>query len=142
MNPTKDQSSRDRRCTSDKSEPRVYDDAILNTNELENLQESTKRGLQSRHAQMIALGGTSGTGLLVGSGAMLARGGPAFLLVCYILLTILVLFVVTAITEVAAYLPLTGGTMSYFGFRYVSNSLDFAMGWLYWYSLGFPFHMK
>lgn len=120
----------------DKVRPASYGNAILDTNELEELNQSTKRGLKSRHAQMIALGGTIGTGLFVGSGATLARGGPAFILVCYIILTILVLFIVTAITEVAAHLPLAGGTMSYFGFRYVSNSLGFAMGWLYWYSLG------
>lgn len=52
------------------------------------------------------------------------------------LLSVLVLFVVTAITEVAAYLPVSGGTMSYYGHRNVSNSLGFAMGWLYFYSLG------
>ena len=125
--------------SSDKSPPSYgeevrprYGSAILAPAELEHLQQSTKRGLKSRHAQMIALGGTIGTGLFVGSGATLARGGPAFILVCYIILTILVYFVVTAITEVAAHLPIAGGTMSYYGFRYVSSSLGFAMGWLYW----------
>lgn len=44
--------------------------------------------------------------------------------------------IVTAIAEVGAYLPVHGGTMSYHGFRYVSRSLGFAMGYLYWYSLG------
>lgn len=125
------------RYLSDKGVPKTYgedagEDAVLSTQ----IHESTKRGLKSRHAQMIALGGTIGTGLFVGSGATLARGGPAFILAGYLVLTILVLFIVTAITEVAAHLPLTGGTMSYFGFRYASNSLGFAMGWLYWYSLG------
>jgi len=110
-----------------------YHSAVLEPGELE---ESTKRGLKSRHAQMIALGGTIGTGLFVGSGATLARGGPAFILVCYIILTILITCIITAITEVAAHIPIAGGTMSYFGFRYVSSSLGFAMGWLYWYSLG------
>ncbi len=96
----------------------------------------TQRGLKSRHAQMIALGGTIGTGLFVGSGQTLALGGPAFILVCYIVMTILVYFVVTAITEVATYLPVHGGTMSYYGYRYVSRSMGFAMGYLYWYALG------
>lgn len=73
---------------------------------------TTQRGLKSRHAQMIALGGTIGTGLFVGSGQTLALGGPAFILVSYIVMTILVYFVVTAITEVATYLPVHGGTMS------------------------------
>ena len=98
--------------------------------------ETTKRGLKARHAQMIALGGTIGTGLFVGSGATLARGGPAFILICYLVLSCLVFFIVTAITEVSAYLPVSGGTMSYYGHRHVSDSLGFAMGWLYWYSLG------
>lgn len=100
------------------------------------LVETTKRGLKARHAQMIALGGTIGTGLFVGSGGTLAKGGPLFILLSYMLLSVLVLFVVTAITEVAAYLPVSGGTMSYYGHRNVSNSLGFAMGWLYFYSLG------
>ena len=98
--------------------------------------ETTQRGLKSRHAQMIALGGTIGTGLFVGSGQTLALGGPAFILVCYITITLLVYCVVTAITEVATYLPVHGGTMSYYGYRYVSRSLGFAMGYLYWYALG------
>ena len=108
---------------------------VVQPGELEELSESTQRGLKSRHAQMIALGGTIGTGLFVGSGATLARGGPLFILICYSILAMLVMFVVTAITEIAAHLPVPGGTMSYYGFRYVSSSLGFAMGWLYWYVL-------
>ncbi|KAF2810227.1 histidine permease [Mytilinidion resinicola] len=98
--------------------------------------ESTQRGLKSRHAQMIALGGTIGTGLFVGSGQTLNRGGPAFILGSYLLMSFLVFCVVTAITEVAAYLPTPGSSMNLFGYRYVSRSLGFAMGWLYFYSLG------
>lgn len=51
-------------------------------------------------------------------------------------MTILVYCVVTAITEVASYLPVHGGTMSYYGYRYVSRSMGFALGYLYWYALG------
>jgi yeast amino acid transporter len=29
-----------------------------------------------------------------------------------------------------------GGTMSYYGYRYVSRSMGFALGYLYWYALG------
>jgi amino acid transporter len=63
-------------------------------------------------------------------------GGPAFILAAYLLMTFLVYCVVTAITEVAAYLPVHGGTMSYYGYRYVSRSMGFALGYLYWYALG------
>ena len=52
--------------------------------------QETRRGLKSRHTQMIALGGTIGTGLFVGSGQALRMGGPAFLLVSYILVSAIV----------------------------------------------------
>ncbi len=50
-----------------------YHSTVLEPGEFEVPQESTKRGLKSRHAQMIALGRTIGTGLFVGSGATLAN---------------------------------------------------------------------
>ncbi|KAJ5295724.1 amino acid permease [Penicillium antarcticum] len=86
---------------------------------------TTQRGLSSRHAQFIALGGAIGTGLFVSTGATLAKGGPAFLVVYLIL---------TGVTEISAYLPLPGATMNYYSSRYVSPSLGFMMGWLYFYS--------
>lgn len=41
------------------------------------------RDLQNRHVQMIALGGSIGTGLLIGSGASLSKGGPASLIIAW-----------------------------------------------------------
>ena len=67
---------------------------------------------------------------------MLAKGGPAFILAAYCIVTVLVYCVVTALIEVATYLPIHGGTMSYYGYRYVSRSVGFALGYLYWYALG------
>ena len=96
----------------------------------------TKRGLKSRHAQMMALGGTIGTGLFVNTGQALARGGPAYLFGSYVFMASMVYCIVTAIAEIATYLPVHGGSMSYYGFRYVSRSLGFALGWLYWYAMG------
>lgn len=85
---------------------------------------------------MIALGGTIGTGLFVGSGQTLARGGPAFILGAYTLMSFLVFCTVAGIIEVAAYLPTPGSSMNLFGYRYVSRSMGFGLGWLYFYSLG------
>jgi amino acid transporter len=85
---------------------------------------------------MIALGGTIGTGLFVGSGQTLARGGPAFILATYIAMSTLIFFTVAGMIEVAAYLPTPGASMNLFGYRYVSRSLGFGLGWLYFYSLG------
>lgn len=95
---------------------------------------TTQRGLKSRHSQMIALGGTIGTGLFVGAGQALAVGGPGFLFLAYCLITIFVYGIVTATTEISAYMPTAGSTMASYGSRFVSPSLGFAMGWLYWYS--------
>ena len=70
---------------------------------------------------MIALGGTIGTGLFVGSGQTLARGGPAFILSTYIAMSFLIFCTVAGIIEVAAYLPTPGSSMNLFGYRYVSR---------------------
>ncbi|KAH6711134.1 amino acid transporter-like protein [Leptodontidium sp. MPI-SDFR-AT-0119] len=44
------------------------------------------RRLKGRHLQMIAIGGSIGTGLFIGSGSALATGGPASLLLAFILI--------------------------------------------------------
>lgn len=99
-------------------------------------QAGTRRDIKSRHAQMIAIGGSIGTGLFVGSGQALAIGGPGFLLLSYCLTSILVYGIVTAVIEVGSYLPISGCSMAYYCTRYVSPSLGFALGRLYFYSFG------
>ncbi|KAI3532217.1 AAT family amino acid transporter [Colletotrichum filicis] len=99
-------------------------------------QGGTKRNVKSRHAQMIAIGGSIGTGLFVGSGQVLAAGGPAFLFLAYALTSLLVYGIVTAVMEVGTFLPISGSSMSYYCNRYTSRSLGFALGWLYVYSFG------
>jgi amino acid transporter len=37
-----------------------------------------------------------------------------------------------AITEMSAYLPTRGSSMTMFADRFVSPSFGFALGWLYW----------
>ncbi|KAI4591688.1 hypothetical protein KJ359_012663 [Pestalotiopsis sp. 9143b] len=95
---------------------------------------STHRGISARQSQMIALGGTIGTGLFVGSGQALARVGPGFLLFAYCLLGLLIYAMITATTTISAYLPLPGSSMASYASRYASGSLGFAMACLYWYS--------
>lgn len=94
----------------------------------------TKRQIKSRHAQMLAIGGSIGTNLFIGTGQVLAVGGPGFLLLAFCLMAIFVFGVVTAICEVGCFVPTSGNSMSALGGRFVSRSLGFAMGWLYVYS--------
>ncbi|KAF5641186.1 proline-specific permease (proline transport) [Fusarium tjaetaba] len=98
--------------------------------------EDTHHGFKPRHSQMIAIGGAIGTSLFVGTAQVLRISSPLFLLISYRVLPILICCIVTGIAEIATYLPVPGGTMAYYGHKYVSRSMGFAMGYLYWYSLG------
>jgi yeast amino acid transporter len=73
---------------------------------------NTQCGLKSRYVQIMALGGATGTGLFDGSGQALVIGAPVFLFAAYLLIPVVAFSVVTAIAEIAAYLPVHGGTMS------------------------------
>lgn len=75
-----------------------------------------------------------GTGLFVGSGAILAIVGPAPLWLGYISMMLVVWFVMNAIAEMTTYLPMKGITLPYFTDRFVDRSLAFASGWNYWYA--------
>ncbi|KAK3709607.1 lysine permease [Vermiconidia calcicola] len=66
-----------------------------------------KRKLQSRHLQMIAIGGTIGTGLFIGSGGALATSGPAGTLIAYAFVGTLVYSVMVALGEMATYIPVS-----------------------------------
>jgi yeast amino acid transporter len=59
------------------------------------------RKLKGRHMQMIAIGGSIGAGLFVGSGGALYKGGPASLVIGYIIIGVMLLFTVTALGELA-----------------------------------------
>lgn len=103
---------------------------------LDGNQTQTHRGIKSRHAQMMAIGGAIGTSLFVGTGKALALAGPGLLLIAYITICVLVYGVLTATCEMNTFLPVSGASPAYYATRFVSPSLGFAMGWLYWYSFG------
>ncbi|KAL4941974.1 amino acid permease-domain-containing protein [Aspergillus oleicola] len=89
--------------------------------------KTTKCGLKSRYAQMLALGGTIGTALFVGSGQTLARSGPAFILGCYCFMSLVVYTVATALTETAPFMPVPVSSASHYVSRIVSPSFGFAV---------------
>jgi len=86
--------------------------------------------LKSRHLNMIAIGGSIGAGLFVGSGGALSRGGPAALLICFSIIGIMMFNVVYALGELAMMYPISGGFYTY-SVRFIDPSWGFAMGWNY-----------
>ncbi|KAI8802566.1 lysine-specific permease [Cladochytrium replicatum] len=90
------------------------------------------RKLQPRHIQMIAIGGTIGTGLFVASGATIMTAGPLGSLLAFIIVGIQVWGVVTSLGEMAAFIP-NSGAFNHFASRFVDDALGFTVGWNYWF---------
>ncbi|KAF8147988.1 APC amino acid permease [Crassisporium funariophilum] len=86
--------------------------------------------MKPRHLQMIAVGGSIGTGLFVGSGNALRNGGPAGILIAWILIGIMLINVTQAIGEMSILYPVSGGFYT-LAVRFLDPSFAFAMGWNY-----------
>jgi len=93
-------------------------------------EQTLHRGLQARQISMIALGGAVGTGLIIGSGTALQRGGPLGLFLGYAYVGCTCYLVMVALGEMAAYLPNKKGFSGYAS-RFVDPALGFALGWNY-----------
>lgn len=87
--------------------------------------------LQTRHVNMIAIGGSIGTGIFLASGYSVSIGGPGGALFAYTLMAIVVYFLMTSLGEMSAYKP-TSGTFCEYSRLYVGKSFGIAMGYNYW----------
>ncbi|KAJ7067402.1 amino acid permease/ SLC12A domain-containing protein [Mycena amicta] len=90
------------------------------------------RSLKGRQVSMIAIAGTIGTGLFLGSGKALANGGPVGSLVGYLIVGILVGLMMYSLGEMMVWDPSAGGFIE-FSSRYVDPAMGFAMGWQFWF---------
>ncbi|OBT58845.1 hypothetical protein VE04_00846 [Pseudogymnoascus sp. 24MN13] len=88
------------------------------------------RKLKGRHLQMIAIGGSIGTGLFVASGRSLNAGGPASLLISFLLTGCMLYCTVHALGEMAVLYPVSGSFSAYSS-RFLDPAWGFAMGWNY-----------
>ena len=70
--------------------------------------DQLSQGLKSRHLQMIAIGGSIGTGLFVGSGSALATGGPASVVIGFALVGCMIYCTVQALGELSVQFPVAG----------------------------------
>ena len=89
--------------------------------------------LETRHLNMIALGGSIGTGIFLASGLAISIAGPGGALAAYLLVSIMVFFLITSLGELSTYLPSTGSFCEYSG-SFVNPSFGFAMGVNYWFN--------
>jgi len=131
------------------SEKNAYDPTLHNEHAI--VADKLARKLSARQVQMIAIGnsqlssqdlkfsrltntgGTIGTGLFLGTGKSLATGGPASMLIAYMIVGVIVFLTMLALGEMAAYVPIAGSFCTFAG-RYVDDSLGFALTWNYWFN--------
>lgn len=73
------------------------------------------RRLSARQVQMIAIGGTIGTGLFLGTGESIATGGPASTLIAYAICGGIVFVTMLSLGEMAAFVPVAGSFCTYAG---------------------------
>ena len=81
-------------------------------------QQELKRDLKNRHVQLIAIGGTIGTGLFLGSGKAIQLAGPSIIF-AYLIVGIALFFVMRALGELllsnAGYQSFTDFAADYIG---------------------------
>ena len=111
------------------------------------------RGLSTRQVSMIAIAGTIGTGLFLGTGRSLAQGGPASMLICYGVVGFVVYITLLLLGEMATQYPVAGehfvilkftysiiqysqrpGSFNAYAVRFFSPSYGFALSWNYWFN--------
>lgn len=92
-----------------------------------------KRKLDSRLLNMIAIGGSVGTGIFLASGNAIYVAGPGGTMLAYLLTGIMVYFLMTSLGEMAAFMPSTGSFYIY-ATQFVDPALGYALGWNYWFN--------
>ncbi|KAM6497265.1 general APC amino acid permease [Amanita muscaria] len=95
--------------------------------------DQVQRRLKQRHVQMIAIAGTIGTGLFLGSGGALAKAGPLGALIAYALVGTVAYSTVCSVGEMTTWAPVSG-TFPHFAARWVDPAFGFAVGWNYFYT--------
>lgn len=92
-----------------------------------------KRGLKARHLNMIALGGSIGTGIFLAMGDSIHIAGIGGSIAAYGIIGIMVYFLITSLGEMATYMPVSG-SFGVYATKFIDPALGFALGWNYWYN--------
>lgn len=104
--------------------------------------DNLQRRLGNRQIQLIAIGGSIGTGLFVTIGSGLAKGGPLSLLLAFTIYCCFMGLVNNSMAEMAVLMPVSGGFVRMAG-QWVDEALGFMVGWnLFFYeALLIPFEI-
>ena len=93
-------------------------------------QSQLKHGLSNRHIQLIALGGSIGTGLFLGISQTIKLAGPSVIL-GYAIAGLIAFFMMRQLGEMVVEEPVSG-SFSYFAYKFWSPFAGFMSGWNYW----------
>jgi len=97
----------------------------------DNQKKGLQRGLNNRHIQLIALGGSIGVGLFYGSSATIQMAGPSILF-SYLIGGLVIFTIMRALGEMAVDEPVSGSFSSYAN-RYLGTFAGYLTGWTYWF---------
>ena len=86
-----------------------------------------KRGLKGRQLNMIAIGGTIGTGLFLASGYNIQKAGAGGGPIAYLIIGILVYFLMMGLGEMATFMPTSGHTQLLQDYLFIQY-LDLLLG--------------
>jgi amino acid transporter, AAT family len=90
------------------------------------------RNLRNRHIQLIAIGGTIGVGLFLGSARAIHNAGPGLLL-AYAVGGVAIFFIMRALGELLTYRPVAGSFATY-AEEFCGPLPGFVTGWSYWFA--------
>lgn len=94
-------------------------------------QDKLHRGLEARHIELIALGGTIGVGLFMGAASALKWAGPSVLL-AYITAGIFVFFIMRSMGEML-YTEPVAGSFAVYAHKYLNPFFGYLTAWSYWF---------
>jgi amino acid transporter, AAT family len=98
---------------------------------MERFDSNLSRSLRDRHIQLIALGGTIGVGLFLGSAKAIHHAGPGLLL-AYAVGGTAIFFIMRALGEMLTYRPVAGSFAAYAD-EFCGPFAGFVTGWSYWF---------
>jgi aromatic amino acid transport protein AroP len=93
-------------------------------------QGNLKKGLSNRHIQLIALGGSIGTGLFLGIAQTIKLAGPSVIL-GYAIAGLIAFLMMRQLGEMIVEEPVSG-SFSHFAYKYWGKFAGFTSGWNYW----------